>query len=68
MSVSHTSVCTFVDSVPVTDFGYPMGGYNDMYDFASTSSNLAYPDGPLRLSSGRSSCAAIDSNCVVIDL
>jgi hypothetical protein len=46
LSVSSTAVKTFVDGTEVTDFGYPMGGWQGQYDFATTEANLAWPDGP----------------------
>ena len=52
LSVSATAVRTFVDSVEITSYGYPMGGQSwnrDTYAFAQTSANLAYPDGPSKL-------------------
>jgi hypothetical protein len=50
LSVSSTAVRTFVDGAEVTEFGYPMGGWQGQYDLATTEANLAYPDGPGSLS------------------
>jgi hypothetical protein len=50
LSVSSTAVKTFVDGTEVTEFGYPIGGWQGQFDFAMTEANMAWPDGPSNMS------------------
>lgn len=53
LSVSSTAVLVFVDGAPVTEYGYALPDImsSGSIAWAQTNANLAYPNGPARLSS-----------------